>query len=406
LIRAYYQVELRRPIDEHLAVYSAYWSKNYACNPAAIYEKARELAPHIRGVWVIQHQFADRMPAGVDYVEMHSPEYYRVMATAKYFVNNVNFAPNIVKRPGMVHLQTQHGTPLKSMGLRLLEYPVGAAGMNFSKLMERSDRWDYLISSNRFSSEVWERSFPNSYVTLEVGYPRNDRLVTATEADRTAMRARLDLPAGKNVVLYAPTFRDWVRDQFDSPIDLLDFCERLGDDHVVLVRGHYFTERDERLVRLERGGLLRDVSEYPSIEELMIASDVLITDYSSVMFDYANLDRPIVIYAPDWDTYSRVRGVNFDLIAAPPGVVETTQDGLVEAFRGERYRDSVAATLRKEFAQRFCEWDDGHAAERVVRRMFLGGLDAHAQQSTGVAQSDAGLPNDANNTSPRLNPKA
>ncbi len=116
----------------------------------------------------------------------------------------------------------------------------------------------------------------------------------------------------------------------------------------------------------------------------------MITDYSSVMFDYANLDRPIVIYAPDWDAYSRVRGVNFDLLAAPPGAVETTQDGLIEAFQTERYLDSANAARRKEFAHTFCEWDDGHAAERVVRRVFLGGLDSHAQLATGVAQSDAG----------------
>ncbi len=387
-IRAYYQAELRRPIDENLAVYSAYWSTNYACNPAAIYEKAKQLAPHIRGVWVVEKGFEHRMPAGVEYVTLYTPEYYRVMATAKYFVNNANFASNIVKRPGTVHVQTQHGTPLKAMGLGLLDHPVGAAGMNFPKLMQRSDRWDYLVSANRFSSEVWERSFPNSYVTLEVGYPRNDRLVAAGEADTRAVRARLGLPSDKTLLLYAPTFRDWIRDRFYSPIDLLDFCERLGDDFVVLVRGHYFAERDEPLVRLEEQGLLRDVTDLASIEDLMIASDALLTDYSSVMFDYANLDRPIVIYAPDWETYSRIRGVNFDLFAHPPGVVETTQEGLVDAFVSERYRDT--GSQRKEFAQTFCEWDDGHAAERVVLRVFLGGLDSRAQRSTGVAQSDVG----------------
>ena len=202
-----------------------------------------------------------------------------------------------------MHVQTQHGTPLKKMGLGLLDYPVGAAGMDFPKLLRRSDRWDYLVSSNRYSSEVWERSFPSSYVTLEVGLPANDRLVTATAAETERIRAELGLPADKTVLLYAPTFRDWIRDQFDSPIDLLDFCERLGDDYVVLVRAHYFTERDERTRAVGGAGPAARRDRLPSIEDLMIASDVLITDYSSVMFDYANLDRPIVIYAPDWDTY-------------------------------------------------------------------------------------------------------
>jgi hypothetical protein len=116
---------------------------------------------------------------------------------------------------------------------------------------------------------------------------------------------------------------------------------------------------------------------------------VLLTDYSSIMFDYANLDRPIVVYANDWDTYRRVRGVNFDLLAQPPGVVERNQDRLVEAFTSGRYRDVSADAARKEFAERFCEFDDGHAAERVVRRVMLAeqmSTAGHATRGTGVAQ--------------------
>jgi CDP-glycerol glycerophosphotransferase len=104
-----------------------------------------------------------------------------------------------------------------------------------------------------------------------------------------------------------------------------------------------------------------------------MAADVLITDYSSIMFDYANLDRPIVIYAPDWKTYVRERGTYFDLLAEPPGVVETTEDGLIDAVRSGRYRSADAAALRAAFRERFCAWDDGHAAERVVQRVFGGG---------------------------------
>ncbi|MDX6434053.1 MAG: hypothetical protein QOE54_6419, partial [Streptosporangiaceae bacterium] len=115
-----------------------------------------------------------------------------------------------------------------------------------------------------------------------------------------------------------------------------------------------------------------DVSDYPTVEDLCIASDALLTDYSSIMFDYANLDRPIVIYANDWDTYVRTRGVNFDLTAMPPGVVATTEDELAEAFRSGAAWGDTAAKDRAEFRTRFCSFDDGHAAERAVRRVFLG----------------------------------
>jgi len=106
------------------------------------------------------------------------------------------------------------------------------------------------------------------------------------------------------------------------------------------------------------------------VEQLLIATDVLVTDYSSMMFDYAVLDRPIVVYAPDWDTYVRTRGVTFDLLAEPPGVVATTPADLVDAFRTGAVWDDTAAKARAQFRGRFCALDDGHAAERVVRRVF------------------------------------
>lgn len=370
-VRAYYQAALRQPVEDDLAVYAAYWFRGYACNPAAIYEEARRLAPHIRGVWVVQEELAETMPPGVDYVLLGSREYYSVMARAKYLVNNVNFPDNIVKRPGTVHLQTHHGTPLKKMGLDLRDYPVGADDIDFDKLMRRCDRWDYVLSANRFSAEVWERSFPSDYTSLESGYPRNDRLVRATVPEVEQVRAALGIEPGTTVVLYAPTFRDWARHGFEPQVDLADLAERLGDGHLILVRGHYWVPRADGIDQLDGRGRVRDVSGHPVMEDLLLAADVLLTDYSSVMFDYANLDRPIVVHANDWDTYVRTRGVNFDLLAMPPGVVTTTQDELVDAFRSGRFRDEDSARARKEFRRKFCEYDDGHAAERVVRRVFL-----------------------------------
>jgi CDP-glycerol glycerophosphotransferase (TagB/SpsB family) len=117
---------------------------------------------------------------------------------------------------------------------------------------------------------------------------------------------------------------------------------------------------------------MRDVTHSAALDDLMIAADVLITDYSPVMVDYALLDRPIVLYADDWETYRRVLGMNVDLLARPPGVVETTVDGLVDALLSGRFRDPDAAARRREFRAFFGEFDDGHAAERVVRRVFLG----------------------------------
>lgn len=115
-----------------------------------------------------------------------------------------------------------------------------------------------------------------------------------------------------------------------------------------------------------------DVSSHPSVEELCLASDALVTDYSSLMFDYATLDRPIVIHADDWEAYEAARGTYFDLRATPPGAIARTEDELVDIFATGHWQGSRSAQLRASFRSRFCSHDDGHAAERVVRRVFLG----------------------------------
>ncbi|MGC4893754.1 bifunctional glycosyltransferase/CDP-glycerol:glycerophosphate glycerophosphotransferase [Micromonospora sp. DT31] len=369
-LREYYRAELRRPIDPTLAVYAAYWYRGYSCNPAAIYEAARRLAPEIRGVWIVRRDRVDTLPPGVEYVVAGTREYHRVLARAHWLINNVNFPDFVRKRPGSVHVQTHHGTPVKVMGLDQQRYPVGAMGMNFADLLRRMDRWDYSISSNRFSTQMWERAYPADYTTLEVGYPRNDRLVRATVEDCLRARAGLGIGPDEHVVLYAPTHREHLPGWW-PPFDPDRLRDVLGPHGRVLMRSHYFHDRDRR-PRGPAAGAVLDVSEYERVEDLYLAADVLVTDYSSAMFDYAVLDRPIVVYAPDWDAYRVARGVYFDLLAEPPGAVARDFPGLLEVFRSGAVRDEAAKRARATFRERFCAHDDGHAAERVVRRVFLG----------------------------------
>ncbi|HEX6872678.1 MAG TPA: bifunctional glycosyltransferase family 2 protein/CDP-glycerol:glycerophosphate glycerophosphotransferase [Micromonosporaceae bacterium] len=364
--RAWYAVQRRLPIEADLAVYAAYWYRGFACNPAAIYQKAAELVPWVRGVWIVEPDAVAKMPPGVPFVVHRSLRYYRTLARARWLVNNVNFPDFVVKRPGSVHVQTHHGTPVKVMGLDQAQFPVGAQGLDFAALMRRCDRWDYSVSANAHTTEVWSRAYPCAYQHLEYGYPRNDRLVVAEPAQVAAVRADLAVPDGTTVVLYAPTHREYLAGP-PNLIELDEFADALGEDTLVLARGHYFyTSRTARF-----HPRVRDVSDHPRVEDLLLAADVLVTDYSSIMFDYAVLDRPIAIYAPDWDAYRRTRGVTFDLIAEAPGVVATTAADLVDAFRTGAIRDDAAAKARAQFRARFCALEDGRAAERVVRRVFL-----------------------------------
>ncbi|MER7899099.1 CDP-glycerol glycerophosphotransferase family protein [Streptomyces sp. NPDC096046] len=367
-----YRRALGRPVNPHLAVFSAYWNRGVACNPAAIAAKLAELAPQIHAVWVVTEENAALLPPGTDHVVPGSRRYGEVLATAKYLVNNVNFPNAVVKRPDAIHVQTHHGTPLKRMGLDQMAFPAAAQGLDFRALLERIDKWDFSVSANSHTTRMWERAYPSRYVSLDHGYPRNDVYYTAGADDIRAVRDRLGIAPGRRAVLYAPTHRDYEAG-WTPRLDLAALADRLGDDTVLLVRGHYFYGgAASPLTNLRRTGRIIDVSSYDPVEELCLAADVLVTDYSSIMFDYANLDRPIVIHADDWETYRTTRGVYFDLMAEAPGPVARTQQELTEILTTEAWRDEGATKTRAVFRRRFCEYDDGRAAERVVRRVFLG----------------------------------
>jgi CDP-glycerol glycerophosphotransferase len=371
---AYYQACLRLPQNDHLAVYAAYWYRGFACNPAAVYLKARELCPSVQGVWVIaRRDLAASLPDGVPYVVENTPAYFKAMATAKYLINNVNFPHVTPKRPGSVHVQTQHGTPLKKLGLDLRAHPQAAAGMDFDRLLEHVNRWDYLVTPNPHSTQAFSQAYPGRYEVLETGYPRNDRFSTTPSPDSAAIRRRLGIGPHTTAILYAPTYREQHPGR-TCVLDITRFAQALGPQYTILVRSHYFSSDAQtspagQPTDPERARVL-DVSVHPSVEDLCLAADMLITDYSSLMFDFAVLDRPLVIYAPDWEEYRRVRGVYFDLTAAPPGIVTTVQEDLADAIRTGRATSPAANAARAAFRTRFCPYDDGEAAERVVRRVF------------------------------------
>lgn len=367
----YYKAQRKLPLDPKLAVYAAYWNRGVSCNPEAIYRKAQELAPDVHGVWVVSKNQVDSLPKGIDYVVPGTRRYWSVLARATYFFNNVNFADHLVKRPGQIHVMTHHGTPLKIMGMDQQNYPAAAQGLNFDRLLKRVDRWDWSVSANPHSTEVWSRAYPSAARSLETGYPRNDVFATATQEQIDRIREGLGIRPGQRALLYAPTHRDYEAG-FTSRLDLARFCEAVGPDTVVMVRAHYFYGG----AGLPENPQIIDVSDHPRIEDLCLAADALVTDYSSVMFDYAHLNRPIVVHAPDWETYRTVRGVVFDLLSGKPGetpgAVATTTDELARAFTDGSWDSQANEALLKAFRERFCPYDDGRAAERVVRRVILG----------------------------------
>ncbi|MGA5178182.1 bifunctional glycosyltransferase/CDP-glycerol:glycerophosphate glycerophosphotransferase [Streptomyces pseudogriseolus] len=367
----------RRPLDPHLAVYSAFSHRGMLGDPAAVYRAARELAPHIRGVWVVaDEERAAALPPGTPYVLPGTSEYRRVTGRATYFVNNVNWSGALVKRPGSVHVHTHHGTPLKYAGADLLDKPGARLHFDVPQTLRRADRWDHSLVANRHSELVWERAFPCHFASLRSGSPRNDVLVRGDEERARATRERLGIPEGDTVVLYAPTRRDYRRDGLVERINLARFAADLGEGRTLVVRLHPTLAdgpaRGLGLSELHRRGVLVDATDEPEVQDVLLAADVLVTDYSSVMFDYALLDRPVVVHADDWDAFRASRGAYLDVTAEPPGHVTRSYRELAWLFASGAWADEESDRLRAAFRERFCEYDDGRAAERVVRAVMLG----------------------------------
>ncbi|MFD8524722.1 CDP-glycerol glycerophosphotransferase family protein [Streptomyces capillispiralis] len=370
-------LNLHRPLDPELAVYSAFSHRGVLGDPAAIHRAARELAPHIRGVWVLAgEEQAAGLPPDTEYVLLDSPGYRRVTERATYFVNNVNWPGALVKRPGSVHVHTHQGTPLKYMGADLLDKPGARHGVDVPRMLRRADRWDYSLVANRHSELVWERAFPCHFTSLRTGSPRNDVLVGAGADGGREVRARLGVPDGHTVVLYAPTRRDYRRGGLVERIDLARFAADLGEGRTLVVRLHPSLAggpaRGLGLSELHRRGVLVDATDEPEVQDVLLAADVLVTDYSALMFDYALLDRPIVIHADDWDAFRASRGAYADITAEAPGHVSRSYRELAWLFDSGTWQDEEAARLRSAFRERYCEFDDGRAAERVVRTLMLG----------------------------------
>ncbi|WP_309062233.1 bifunctional glycosyltransferase family 2 protein/CDP-glycerol:glycerophosphate glycerophosphotransferase [Streptomyces sp.] len=368
---------LHRPLDPDLAVYSASSHRGVLGDPAAVFHAARELAPHIRGVWVLaDEEQAAGLPPDTEYVLLDSAGYRRVTERATYFVNDVNWPGALVKRPGSVHIHTHRGTPLLYAGADLLDKPGARLGFDVPQMLRRADRWDYSLVANRHSELVWERAFPCHFTSLRSGSPRNDVLVGAGPERGRAVRARLGIPDGDTVVLYAPARRDYRRGGLVERIDLERFAADLGPGHTLVVRlDPSLADGPARglgLSELHRRGVLVDATDEPHAQDVMLASDVLVTDYASLLFDYANLDRPIVVHADDRDAVAASRGFYFDITAEAPGHVSRSYRELAWLFASGTWRDEEAARLRSAFRERFCEFDDGRAAERVVRTLMLG----------------------------------
>jgi CDP-glycerol glycerophosphotransferase len=371
LRKAVYPVQARRPLTDAV-LFESWKGQQCADNPRGIAEELRRRGDDRDHVWVV-NDYCAAVPHGDRMVLSGTEEYFEALARSKYVVSNDDMPAYFRKRAGQVYLQTWHGTPLKRIGFDV-EHPQFVSGTAyFGHLADDVAKWDVLLSQNPFSTPILRRAFRFEGEIAETGYPRND-VLARDRGLAGEIRRNLRVPAGKRVVMYAPTWRDNQyyasgRYRFDLRLNLGRARQALGADHVLLLRGHHQMAAD---VPAGTGdGFTIDVTSYPDIAELFLITDVLITDYSSVMFDFAATGRPMLFFAYDLALYrDTLRGFYVDFEAEAPGPLLSTSEEVLAAVRDVDGATAGYAQAYAAFAAKYCPLDDGKAAARVCDRLF------------------------------------
>lgn len=359
------------PVRSNTFVFESNMGKQYSDSPKYIYEAMRQQGFAGTAYWVHNGR-TEGYPDDARLVQRGSWGYYAALARAQTWVDNQGFPAAITRRRGTTYLQTWHGTPLKKMGF---DAPSLRNGTPARRAREKAmiERWDELLVPSEYFVDTFVKSHRYDGRLLRTGLPRNDRLVgTPDPVHVEELRERLTLPPDRKVLLYAPTFRDRDRQRGKRstvPFDMQRMYETLGDEYLLLIRTHYL---DQFRLPKQWMHFARDVSRYHDVTELMLVADVLVTDYSSVMFDYANTGRPMIFYAHDYEDYIRdqERGTYFDLAEEGPGPVVRDTEVLLASLKDlqgvqEAYRERYDA-----FRRRFCQYETGHAAQDVARHLL------------------------------------
>lgn len=380
LIVIYRLMTVLLPVRKTGIILMSDMGRNYSGNPRAIWERGflakPELIKGIKAVWVFNREFLRKHPGfcvkSAKVVCYGSLSYYYQLATAKSRIFDTRQEPYVIKRKTQLYLQTWHGTPLKKLGLDIEHNNMaGEKGKNLkeeyaSRVLRESAKWDILLAPNTYSECIFKRCFGYNGKVLNIGYPRNDELVSAAgrSAGKTADQ--------RKVILYAPTWRDdeygkdgWY--SYSRALDLELMEKELKDEYRIIVKLHYLVKLSEGDIpkRLLDSGFVEVLESDSDINSAYLSSDMMITDYSSVMFDYSILGRPMFFFAYDIEKYrEELRGFYFDFEKEAPGPVVKTTAKLIEAIKegdNEIYRDRY-----KSFREKYNASENGTAALRVA----------------------------------------
>lgn len=376
------------PVKRNVYIFESQYGGRFDDNPKAIYDYLKEQDNNEHKLfWSIRYR--DRSiveEEDVSVLYRFSLRWLYYMARAEFWIINARMPQWLPKRKETKYVQTWHGTPLKKLALDMDTFGMPGSSLESYKknFLAETQKWDYLVAPNQYSKEIFKSCFAFEKTFIESGYPRNDVLYQKNNPeDIKAIKERLGLPLDKKVVLYAPTWRDDYyiskgKYKFHVPFDMNQLIDVLGNDAVFIFRAHYLVA--ESLDGLSTHPHLFNFSTNVDISDLYLVSDLLVTDYSSVFFDYANLKRPMLFYAYDYEHYrDNLRGFYFDLEKDAPGPFVTDE----ELFFKELYlyinemKSREYSLEIEKFYNMYCEWEDGKAAESIITYINHKGINSN-----------------------------
>ena len=358
----------------------SYFGESVTCNGLGVVRELQRRGADLDVFWSVR-DYSLPVPEGAKPVVVHSSEWYELLESAAYYLDNM-YQPKFHRKPeGQIVIQTFHGYPFKTMG-----HPhwtqSGRSQQEIAEYDRRAAEWDYLVSPASYATPLLCRDFGYQGEVLEIGYPRNDVLVGPEASTiRTTVRDQLGIRPDQRAILYAPTFRDYESpdDHRAALVDLLDIealTDALGDEGVLLVRGHAFNARAGE--RVSGGPQVIDVTRYPEVADLYLAADAAVVDYSSLRFDFAVTGKPMIFHVPDLARYEETRGWVVDFASTAPGPHVSTTAEVIECLRD---LDAVQATYKddyEQFRRDFIELEDGRAGARFVDAVMVPRGDAPA----------------------------
>lgn len=349
-------------------VFDSYWSSKFDSNERLMYEYVVKEHPEIKTVWIFNNT-ETKITGNADRVKVNSFKYWYYLAVAKYIIQNTNMPNRYAKRKGQIEVETLHGTFLKHMGYDEPHFKFGTKKIQ-NLFAHRNRRWDYLVVPSDYMARTASKAFNYSQKIIKSGFPRNDELYTNNNVDYcNQIKNKIGIPLDKKVILYAPTYR--ADAGFDFKLDLDKLQDKLSDEYVLLVRLHYFVAHSNSFY--SNPGFVYDVSDYDNINDLYLIADTLVTDYSSVMFDFAHLKRPMIFYAYDKDWYldEENRGVYLDYDKQMPGPIVYDENQLIDSLVNlnsvhDQYKEQL-----DQFYTEFAQYGDGGTATKQVVETVL-----------------------------------